>query len=60
VYHTRDGGIDSERQREAEERVEGWIAAQILPFPDISEDDRNQIKRTLDYPPQGSPDRGGE
>ena len=60
VYHTRDDGLDSERQQAAEKQVREWAAGQILPFPDFAYDYRKQIVDTLDYPPEGSPgaDRG--
>ncbi len=60
VYHTRDDGLDSERQQAAEKQVREWAAAQILPFPDFPYDYRKQVVDTLDYPPDGSPkaDRG--
>jgi MscS family membrane protein len=55
LYHTRDGGLDHEKQQEAEVRVKEWAAAQKLPFPDFSYEYRKQITDTLDYPPEGSP-----
>jgi hypothetical protein len=33
-----------------------WASAQTLPFPDLPEANRKQIRDTLDYPPAGSPD----
>ena len=60
VYHTRDAGLDGDRQGSAEAQVREWAAAQTLPFPDFAEDYRKRITDTLDYPPEGSPgaDRG--
>lgn len=60
LYHTRDGGLDQERQAAAEKQVREWASAQALPFPDLPEDERKRITDTLDYPPAGSPgaDRG--
>jgi len=60
LYHSRDGGLDLERQAEAEKRVREWASAQTLPFPEMAEDERERITDTLDYPPDGSPgaDRG--
>jgi MscS family membrane protein len=55
LYHSRDGGLDLERQAESEKRVREWASAQNLPFPDMAEDDRKRITDTLDYPPEGSP-----
>lgn len=58
LYLTRDAGIQDERQQVATKQVQDWVAAQSLPFPDFSDEYRKQIKDTLDYPPQGSPDAG--
>jgi MscS family membrane protein len=55
LYHSRDAGLDQERQAEAEKRVREWASAQTLPFPDMAEDERQRITDTLDYPPEGSP-----
>jgi len=60
LYHTRDGGLDGERQQAAEKQVREWAAAHTLPFPEFAEDYRKQITDSLDYPPDGSAgaDRG--
>jgi MscS family membrane protein len=54
VYHTRDEGLDAERQQAAEAQVRAWCSAQELPFPNFTADYRNKIRNTLDYPPEGS------
>ena len=56
VYHTRDQGLDKERQDDAEAQVRAWCAAQELPFPNFTADYRKQNRNTLDYPPEGSPE----
>jgi MscS family membrane protein len=56
VYHTRDEGLDAERQQDAEAQVRAWCASQELPFPNFTADYREQTRNTLDYPPEGSPD----
>lgn len=56
LYHTRDGGLDADRQAAAEQQVREWGAAQVLPFPEFAADHRARIMDTLDYPPEGSPD----
>ncbi len=60
LYHTRDGGLDDERQQAAEKQVREWASAQTLPFPEFDDEYLKQIQGTLDYPPDGSPgaDRG--
>ena len=59
LYHSRDSGLDSERQQYAEKQVREWALAQKLPFPDFTEEFRLQITDTLDYPPEGSPGASG-
>ena len=56
VYHTRDDGLDAERQQDAEAQVRAWCSAQELPFPNFTADYREKTRNTLDYPPEGSPD----
>ena len=56
VYHTRDDGLDAERQQDAEAQVRAWCSAQELPFPNFTADYREKTRNTLDYPPKGSPD----
>lgn len=58
--HTRDGGLNAERQASAEKRVREWASNHALPSPEMPEDHRQKITDTLDYPPEGSPeaDRG--
>ena len=59
VYHTRDEGLDAERQQAAETQVRAWCAAQELPFPHFTADYREKVRNTLDYPPEGSPEASG-
>jgi len=54
LYLGRDGGLDAERQRDAERRVEAWREAGELPFPDFAADAIARVDGTLDYPPRGS------
>ena len=56
LYHTRDTGMDDNKQHAASKQVADWIASQSLPFPDFTEDYRKQVKDTIKYPPEGSPD----
>jgi MscS family membrane protein len=56
VYHTRDDGLDTERQQDAEAQVRAWCSAQELPFPTFTADYLKKIRNTLDYPPEGSPE----
>jgi len=58
VYQTQDGGLDAERQEAAEAQVRAWGSAHELPFPNFTADYRRQMRNTLDYPPEGSPEAG--
>ena len=55
LYHRRDSGPDSEQEKAAERQLREWGEAHTLPFPDFSEDYREQITDTLDYPPKVLP-----
>jgi MscS family membrane protein len=48
MYHTRDGGLNAERQEAAQKKVREWASYHSLPFPDIAEAHRSQITDTLD------------
>jgi len=56
VYHTRDGGLDDERQQDAEAQVRAWCSAQELPFPNFTAAYRKKTRNTLDCHPKGSPE----
>jgi len=55
AYLDRDGGLDEDRARTAEEEVSAWRAKGALPFPEFEEQERERLQDTLDYPPKGSP-----
>ena len=54
TYLARDGGLDSERSKDAESRVREWREKGLLPFPDYSAEAKAEIDDSLDYPPEGS------
>lgn len=54
TYLARDGGLDADRKREAEERVAEWRSSGRLMFPSIPADEAARIDDSLDWPPQGS------
>jgi MscS family membrane protein len=56
AYLTRDAGLDSTRREEAETEVGHLRFTGKLPFPEFDEEERQQLKDILDYPPKGSPD----
>ena len=55
TYLSRDRGLDSEFSRTAEAEVQAWRSKGILPFPDFPSEEREQLRDTLDFPPEGSP-----
>ena len=54
AYLGKDAGLDNERSREAEARVQEWRSNNELPFPEPDEAQRAAIEDGLDYPPDGS------
>lgn len=56
TYLSRDAGLDKERGRKAEARVQAWRSEGQLPFPEFSEEQQEEKRNVLDYPPVGSPD----
>ena len=54
TYFARDDGVDDEKKRAAEEQVHEWTEKGELPFPDMTEEQREALKGTLDFPPKGS------
>ncbi|MEM1169466.1 MAG: mechanosensitive ion channel domain-containing protein [Cyanobacteria bacterium P01_H01_bin.35] len=54
-YISQDSGLEPERSRAAEAEVKLWRSKGILPFPDLSTEQRDQFRDTLDFPPEGSP-----
>lgn len=54
IYHAKDHGLDTERQQDAETKVEQWRSEQKLPFPSFSTEHRQKMRNTLAYPPEGS------
>lgn len=53
-YEAKDTPIDSEKTKIAEATVEQWREQGNLPFPDFAWQEKAEISRTLDYPPDGS------
>ncbi len=55
TYLTRDQKLDAKLVEAAEAEVQQWRNEGRLPFPDMSDQRRQQLKGTLDFPPAGSP-----
>jgi MscS family membrane protein len=53
-YHRRDDGIDTERGRDAEAKVEDWREHDRLPFPEFDPSLRREMEDILDYPQRGA------
>lgn len=54
IYHAQDAGLDREHGKAAEDEVARWRKDGALPFPDMTDEHRQRIAGTLDYPPRGS------
>ncbi len=54
TYVGHDGGVDAERGRRAETRVQQWRSEGQLPFPEFDEAMRRERTDVLDYPAEGS------
>ena len=55
AYLSRDSGLDGARSRAAEAQVQAWRSKGMLPFPEFSSEQSEQLRDTLDFPPFGSP-----
>ena len=60
LFLARDPGVDADRGRSAERKVEGWRRSGNLPFPRLRQEEIDRIGGTLDYPPRGSHEAGAE
>lgn len=54
IYLRRDDGVDKERGKQAETNVQKWRSNNQLPFPEFSEERREELRDSIDYPPKGS------
>jgi len=54
TYLGKDEPPDPERSRAAEEQVARWRQERELPFPDLAPAEREGLRETLDFPPEGS------
>ncbi len=54
TYFARDNGVDEEKKRVAEEQVQEWTEKGELPFPEMTEEQREALKSSLSFPPKGS------
>jgi MscS family membrane protein len=55
LYFARDGGLDENRTNAAEAQVRHWREEGRLPFPDFSQEQKNQIRGSVAHPPTVSP-----
>jgi len=58
VYFGRDNGLDACRTSAAETQVQSWRDEGRLPFPDFAPEQKDQLRGSLVYPPEGSPGSG--
>ena len=53
-YEAKDAPSDEAKVRDAEAAVASWREQGNLPFPDLSWQEKSELRETLDYPPEGS------
>ena len=57
AYLSRDKGLERERSRAAETKVQAWRSKGLLPFPEFPIAERELLRDHLDFPPEGCPNR---
>lgn len=55
MYLGRDHGLDAEKVKAAERRVQEWREQTRLPFPDFTLEEIESVADSLPYPPEGAP-----
>ena len=53
TYFSQVKGLDREQKRAAESQVQVWRAKSMLPFPDFPTEQREQLRDTLNFAPEG-------
>ncbi|WP_175565963.1 mechanosensitive ion channel family protein [Halodesulfovibrio marinisediminis] len=54
IYTSRDNEVNLEQCQHIESEVQKWRSKGQLPFPDFSEERREELLDKLEYPPKGS------
>ena len=54
IYMAKDSGVSEEKTRAAEEQVHAWREKDEMQLPTFDEGRINELKGTIDYPPDGS------
>ena len=54
TYIAQDSGLDPQRSQAVEAVVRNWRSQGILPFPEFTNEQRQKLRDTLDFPPKGS------
>ncbi len=54
IYMAKDSGVSEEKTRAAEEKVQQWREKDEMQLPTFDEERINELKGTIDYPPDGS------
>ena len=55
AYLSRDSRLDRERSRAAETKVQAWRSKGLLPFPEFPLEERELIRDSVDFAPEGFP-----
>lgn len=59
LYMGKDDGLNAQRVREISETVQNWRERNEIYLPNFPVNKIEEIKCTLPYPPEGSPEHGG-
>ena len=54
IYMAKDSGVSKEKTQAAEEQVQQWREKDEIQLPKFDEDRINELKGTINYPPDGS------
>jgi MscS family membrane protein len=59
LYMGKDDGLNAQRVREISETVQNWRERNEIYLPNFPVNKIEEIKCTLPFPPEGSPEHGG-
>jgi len=54
LYFAKDDGLDKENSKSTDETVEQWRVKKEMPLPRFTEEQIDNLKNKIDYPPEGS------
>lgn len=57
LYFSKDKGLSQDKRKEAEAKVKAWMENGELQIPEFDQDTIDQIKNSLEYPPNSNKDK---